>query len=152
MHDTYYYYRVFGNVSVHDDTGYTLLGDIGSALFLDLPDTIAKPTATAGDGEVSVSWTEPANKPTAGTVTVTYDVQWLTAATEAGIATESWNDTNMATGIMDNSYADSGLTNGQHYQYRVRAAWDKGISDTFRQQTGEWSVPSDIVSPTAAAP
>ena len=152
MHDTYYYYRVFGNVMGARLPGYTQPGGIGSALFLDLPDTIAKPTATAGDGEVSVSWTEPANKPTAGTVTVTYDVQWRSATTEAGIATESWNDTNMATGIMDNSYADSGLTNGQHYQYRVRATWDKGISDTFRQQTGEWSVPSDIVSPTAAAP
>ena len=64
-------------------------------------------TATAGDGEVTLSWTAPTNTGAAAITDYEYEVDGAGAWT--------------ATGGAATSHTVTGLTNGQEYSFRVRA-------------------------------
>jgi len=88
----------------------------------------AGPTATAGNAQVSLSWT-------ASTGATSYNIYF---GTSAGVTTA--NGTRIA-GIAATSYTHSGLTNGTAYYYVVTAV----------NASGE-SAPSTQVSATPSAP
>jgi hypothetical protein len=85
-------------------------------------------TATAGNSQVSLSWTAIAGA-------TSYNLYW---GTSTGVTTT--NGTKIS-GIATNSYTQSGLTNGTSYYYIVAAV----------NATGE-SAPSTQVSATPSAP
>ena len=76
---------------------------------------------TAGDGELTVSWTAPANEDSAITG---YKVQWKSGD-------EAWNPNNREAQTMETSHRITGLSNGTSYTVRVAAV--NALS------TGAWS-------------
>jgi subtilase family serine protease len=66
-------------------------------------------TATAGNGQVSLSWS-----PSTGTQPITYNVYRSTANNFSGLSP-------IKTGLSTNSYTDTGLSNGTTYYYEVTA-------------------------------
>src|SRR5690606_34283029 len=100
-----------------------------------LPGAPTSLVATAGDGEVTLSWTAPANP---GTSAITdYVIEY---STDGGV---TW--TPYADGVSTTTGATvTGLQNNRRYTFRVAAVNDAGA--------GSFSVPSDGVIPTAPVP
>ena len=80
--------------------------------------------ATAGDGQVTLTWTEPANN---GSVITSYEYR-----IGSGDA--------VSTGSTALTHTVTGLTNGTQYAFQIRARNDVGAS--------EWSNPATNATPT----
>lgn len=97
-----------------------------------VPAAPTKPTATPGNGQVTLNWTAPAN---GGSAIGLYVVQ---RSTDNGVTwTGTTNTPSAAT-----SYTVTGLSNGTAYRFRVAAHNSVG--------TGSYSVASDSVTPTGS--
>ncbi|ALV07831.1 glycoside hydrolase family 9 protein [Roseateles depolymerans] len=118
---TRYYYTV----SARNDSGESAASDVVSASTPAGPPAAPAPTAAAGDGRVTLSWS-------AVTGAASYEVS------RASSATGSY--TSLASGLTALSYVDTGLTNGTAYFYKVGARNTAGVSL------------SDPVSATPVAP
>ncbi len=100
------------------------------------PQPPAAPTglsATAGDGEVSLSWTASSD---------------ATSYTVKRAVTSSGPYTNVAAAVSNTSYTDSSVTNGTTYYYVVSASNDEGESPNSTEVSATpqgTSVPSDLV-------
>ncbi|MGO8673184.1 MAG: choice-of-anchor tandem repeat GloVer-containing protein, partial [Capsulimonadaceae bacterium] len=110
-----------------DGTLYGTAGYYGSAYYgtffrIDIPVTAAAPappidlTATAGDAQVSLMWNAGV-----GENATSYNVY-------RGTATGGESATPIATGVTTTSYANTGLTNGTAYFYKVAAVDGAGAS------------------------
>ncbi len=80
--------------------------------------------ATAGDGQVTLTWTEPANN---GSVITSYEYR-------------IGSGTAVSTGSTALTHTVPGLTNGTQYAFQIRARNDVGAS--------EWSSPATNATPT----
>ena len=100
-----------------------------------IPGSPSKPAASGGDGEVSLSWTAPANN--GGADIQGYRVQ------RALSGSTSFSDVAINTGTSTPSYVATGLDNGTAYIFRVAAINSAG--------TGSNSAQSDPVTPTSGA-
>ena len=101
-----------------------------------IPATPAAPACVSGNGQVTISWTAPANN---GASITDYGIQRRTAGQTTYVS--------LVDGVSaTTSYTNTGLTNGVSYFYRVVAINSKGAS--------VWSVESPSVIPSAvpAAP
>lgn len=90
-----------------------------------LPAKVTGLVATAGDGEVVLSWDEPSAFPAPASYKVRRDGSVI------------------GSGVSGTQYADTGLTNGQSYSYEVAAMNDAG--------TGPFS-DAEAATPTAGSP
>ncbi|MBB3193898.1 glycoside hydrolase family 9 protein [Roseateles terrae] len=106
---TRYYYTV----SARNDSGESAVSDAVSATTPAGPPAAPAPTAAAGDGKVTLSWS-------AVTGAASYEVS------RASSATGSY--TSLASGLSALSYVDSGLTNGSAYFYKVGARNSAGVT------------------------
>jgi hypothetical protein len=89
---------------------------------------------TAGNGQVSLSWTAPSND--GGAAITDYTVQY---STDIGGGTGStWATFSRAASATANATV-TGLTNGTSYKFRVAAVNSAG--------TGEYTSPNPIVTP-----
>lgn len=75
--------------------------------------------ATAGNAQVSLSWSTPSSN--GGSAITGYDIY-------RGTASGGESSTPIATGVTSTAYTDSGLTNGQAYYYKVTAVNSVGQS------------------------
>ena len=98
------------------------------------PDAPTSPSGTAGNGQVSLTWTPPASD--GGSAVTGYEVSY---GTSAGSLTSS-----VATGSTGTSYTVTGLTNGTPYYFAVAAINAAGI--------GAPSSTSASVTPVATVP
>jgi surface protein len=93
-------------------------------------------TATAGDGQVAVSWTAPSN---GGAVITGYDVRWATNAAMTGATTVTNATTGSVAGNTYNAagtaYTLTGLTNGTSIYVQVRATNAKGSATAWGPTT-----------------
>ena len=89
-----------------------------------VPSKMSKPSLTAGDAQIAVSWTAPANN---GATITSYDIEYRQGRDG------SW--TEITTGNANTSYTITQLTNSQLYEVRVRATNSAG--------DGPWSSESD---------
>ncbi|MBF2754663.1 MAG: fibronectin type III domain-containing protein [Gammaproteobacteria bacterium AqS3] len=99
--------------------GYSAVGATGFTTTGTVPDggNILALLATAGDADVDLVWAEPNN----GGYSITrYVVQWA-------LASGAW-DENQETSVTGLSTTITSLTNGQEYQFRVKAANKIGSS------------------------
>jgi outer membrane protein assembly factor BamB len=80
------------------------------------PSAPAGVSATAGDGQVSLSWS-----PSSGTAPITYSVY-------RGTASGNESPTPIVSGLTGTTYADTGLANGTTYYYEVKASNAGGSS------------------------
>ena len=99
-----------------------------------VPAAPAAPTLAAGNAQLSVSWTAPANN---GSAITDYDVQYK--ATTAN----TWTS-HAFTGTSTSTTISSGVTNGTEYEVQVRATNGNG--------TGEWSPSATLKAGVPAAP
>jgi serine protease len=97
-----------------------------------VPATMAAPTATAGDGSATVSWSPPASD--GGASLSSYELRTLVD----GAPTGSVSLSPLAT-----SHTVTGLTNGTTYRFQIRAINAEG--------PGAWSPESNAVTPSLPA-
>ena len=89
------------------------------------PEVPQRPYLTAGNGQLGVSWSAPANH---GSAITDYDVRY---SSDSGATWTEWNASNTSTAT---STTVTGLENGTPYLVEVRAANERG--------DGHWSYPS----------
>lgn len=118
---TRYYYTV----SARNDGGESAASEVVSASTPAGPPAAPAPTAAAGDGKVTLSWSAVAGA-------ASYEVSRASSATGSYTA--------LASGLTALSYVDTGLSNGTTYFYKVGARNTAGVSL------------SDPVSATPVAP
>lgn len=106
---TRYYYTV----SARNDSGESAASEVVSASTPAGPPAAPAPTAAAGDGKVTLSWSAVPGA-------ASYEVS------RASSATGSY--TSLASGLTALSYVDTGLTNGTAYFYKVGARNSAGVS------------------------
>jgi hypothetical protein len=117
-------------------TDASLVGDYG---YYTLPTSPQSISLTAGQGQVSVSWTSPADF--GGTGITSYTLQ---RATNAGFTTGVVT----TTGLTGLSTTVTGLTNGTAYYFRVYAVNAVG---TAAGTGSAWRTAGSSVTPTASA-
>ena len=96
------------------------------------------PVLTSGDRSLSLLWSAPADN---GRPINDYDVQYRT---ESGGPPQEWNHDGPGT-----SAEITGLTNGQLYGVRVRAANEIGTGDWSAEVSGTWSTGTPAGPPLA---
>ena len=106
---TRYYYTV----SAKNDSGESAASDPVSASTPVGPPAAPAPTATAGNATVTLNWATVAGA-------ASYEVSRATSATGSY--------TSLASGLTVLTYADSGLTNGSTYFYKVGARNTAGVT------------------------
>ena len=97
------------------------------------PDPPAAPTLTPADGQVTATWTAPANN---GSAITGYDVEYSTDGA-------TWSDANVTVTVSTRTATITGLTNGTAYQVRVRATNARG--------NGGWSPATTLATLTVSA-
>ena len=107
--NTRYYYTV----SAKNDSGESAASDPVSASTPVGPPAAPAPTATAGNATVTLNWATVAGA-------ASYEVSRATSATGSY--------TSLASGLTVLTYADSGLTNGSTYFYKVGARNTAGVT------------------------
>lgn len=114
-------------------------GQGGSVVIGTVPSAPARPTASAGDRTIELTWQAP---DTSNTFPVTgYTIQ---RSTDSGV---SWNTIVSSTASTSTSYTDSGLINGMGYRYRVAAINSQGSSSlSLASATATPASSSDFVS------
>jgi hypothetical protein len=108
---TRYYYTV----SARNDSGESAASDPVWASTPAAPPAAPAPTATAGDAKVTLNWP-------AVTGTASYEVSRASSATGSYTA--------LASGLTALTYADTGLTNGSTYFYKVGARNTAGVTSS----------------------
>lgn len=123
--------RVSGNAdsdstdATSDDTGTT--PDQTGTTNTTPPAKISRPTASIGDGSITISWKAPSSEsPITG-----YDIQYWIRYNDGSRSGITSFRTEAASGL--NSVVVSGLINGQRYQFQIRAK--------SRYGAGVWSPP-----------
>ncbi len=105
------------------------------------PGTMVAPTLTAGNGQLTVHWTEPAD---GGSPITGYELQYR-EVTILNIFAGIWSpDGNLDPESTATSHIITGLTNGSDYEVRARAVNDVG--------NGEWSEPTTEAAPVGNLP
>ena len=105
-----------------------------------VPSAPPPPTLTAGDGQLAVGWSAPADN---GAAIIDYDVQYRPAG-------GSWSE--LGGQLLDRRATITGLTNGTTYEVRVRAGNSVGKGNWSASATGTpASVPSRPAAPTLTA-
>ncbi|MGI0088651.1 MAG: fibronectin type III domain-containing protein, partial [Nitrosotalea sp.] len=127
-----YYYKVSAVNSVGESLQSNEASVMPSGSSITAPSSPTGLAATAGNTQVSLSWTAPANN--GGSAITGYNVY-------RGTTSGGESSTPVATGITSTTYTDTGLTNGQAYYYTVSAANSVGTSS-----------PSNEASATPVAP
>jgi fibronectin type 3 domain-containing protein len=125
---TTYYYRV---AAINGGGASALSGEASATPEPSAPGAPTGLTLTAGNASVALTWTAPGGA-------TSYNVY---RGTTAG----GENATPIATGVTNASYADSGLTNGTTYYYRVAAINGGGASAL----SGEASATPQVSAPPA---
>lgn len=111
-----------------------------------VPPSPSKPTATAGDGQVALTWTAPAEN---GSAIVGYKIDQTSPSTTTIIS----NTNSVAT-----SYTVTGLTNGTPYSFAVAAINGTGLgymspsSDAVTPQTSGGGGGSDVYAACNSVP
>jgi fibronectin type 3 domain-containing protein len=120
----YDYHIQVGNVAGYSDfTGFTVQT---------LTNPPATPIAVGASGQVTLTWTAPAGA-------ATFNVYRSTTSGGEGTVP-------IATGISGNVFIDTGLTNGQTYEYLVTAV-DSGGESAPSAETSATPLPSTAVAP-----
>ena len=151
-----YYVRVNATNSV----GTSGWSDHGFGIPADLPGKPTSVSVTAGDQQLTVSWTAPTDK--GGTSISNYNLQYCSSQCSD---TSNWNSD--STSDASTSYTLTGLTNGTSYQVQVQtvdnefdqSGWTSSVNGTpsttpgtpdsltvtvgENQLTASWSAPSD---------
>ena len=117
-------------VTAHNANGNSGWSDPGDAAFARRPDTPTAPTLTAGNNQLTVTWTEP---DTNGSNITKYLVHFRTGSNDFAAPTSG----TCATAVLDGSVRSctiTGLTNGTNYDVQIQAINSVGGS--------EWSASS----------
>lgn len=112
---------------------------VGAYSYYTQPSSPQSITLTAGNAQVSVAWTEPADN--GGTAITSYTLQRATNSTfTTGVVT--------TTGLTGLSTTVTGLTNGTPYYFRVYAV---NAVSTAAGVGGAWRTAGSSVTPTSSA-
>ena len=112
----------------------------GGAVGPSVPGAPASLTATGGDGEVVLEWTEPADDD--GTPVTGYEYRFAAGTAVPG-------DTPWQSAGLDLEWTISDLTNGQQYAFEVRASNRVGEGEAWRALATPVGAPGALASLTA---
>jgi len=135
---TTYYFRVVAANAFGESTSATVAATPGGSV----PGALSAPTASAGNGQVTLSWSAPAT----GTPPITYTLLESTTSATSGFGAVSG-----ASGLTGTSFTVTGLANGTTYYFRVVAANAFGESTSATVSATPGSLPGAPTGLVAAA-
>ena len=139
-----YFYRVFATNATGDSEGGT--HNTGALIQKTKPDAPTL-TSTAGDGEITLTWTAPTD--TGGATISSYTVQYKETKKEAGSTIDAnWTTLSSCTA---SGCSHSGLRKGDKYRYQVKA--NNGVTsgdDNWATQTTDTTVDADVPAKVAS--